>query len=65
MAKTSSIQRNDKRIKLAAKYNSQRLKLKKIIRSETVSQSEKDDAIRAMQAIPGTPRRCGCATAAR
>lgn len=52
MAKTSSVQRNMKRIKLAAKYNEQRLKLKKIIRSETVSQAEKDDAIRKMQAIP-------------
>ncbi|MEP6591551.1 MAG: 30S ribosomal protein S14 [Gemmatimonadota bacterium] len=52
MAKTSSVQRNLKRIKLAAKYNDQRLKLKKIIRSETVTQMEKDNAIRKMQEIP-------------
>lgn len=52
MAKTSSVQRNLKRIKLAAKYNDQRLALKKIIRSETVTQMEKDNAIRKMQEIP-------------
>lgn len=52
MAKTSSIQRNQKRQKLAAKFNDQRLKLKAVIRSEKVSQKEKDEAIRKLQAMP-------------
>lgn len=52
MAKTSSIQRNLKRQKLAAKFNDQRKKLKEIIRSEKVSQKDKDEAIRKLQAIP-------------
>lgn len=52
MAKTSSIQRNEKRIKLAAKHNEQRKQLKATIRSLTATQAEKDAAIRKMQALP-------------
>ncbi|MGH7522828.1 MAG: 30S ribosomal protein S14 [Gemmatimonadales bacterium] len=52
MAKTSSIQRNMKRVKLAAKYAEQRKKLKAIVRSETASAAQKDNANRKLQALP-------------
>lgn len=52
MAKTSSVQRNLKRIKLAAKFNDQRKKLKLVIRSETATPAQKDSATRKLQAIP-------------
>jgi small subunit ribosomal protein S14 len=52
MAKTSSIQRNLKRIKLTAKFADQRKKLKAIIRSETATQAQKDNATRKLQAMP-------------
>jgi small subunit ribosomal protein S14 len=52
MAKTSSIQRNDKRKKLAAKYAEQRKKLKAIISSLTATPAEKETANRKMQALP-------------
>jgi len=52
MAKTSSIQRNLKRIKLTAKYAEQRKKLKATIRSLTATEAQKDTAIRKLQALP-------------
>jgi small subunit ribosomal protein S14 len=52
MAKTSSIQRNDKRKKLTAKYAEQRKKLKAVIMSLTATPAEKDTANRKMQALP-------------
>jgi small subunit ribosomal protein S14 len=52
MAKTSSIQRNLKRVKLAAKYADQRKKLKAIVRSETASAAQKDNANRKLQSLP-------------
>jgi small subunit ribosomal protein S14 len=52
MAKTSSIQRNLKRVKLAAKYADQRKKLKAVIRSESATPAQKDTATRKLQAMP-------------
>ncbi len=52
MAKTSSIQRNLKRIKLTAKYADQRKKLKAVISSLTATPAQKDMANRKLQAIP-------------
>ncbi|MGH7594514.1 MAG: 30S ribosomal protein S14 [Gemmatimonadales bacterium] len=52
MAKTSSIQRNLKRIKLAAKYADQRKKLKAVVRSESATPAQKDNANRKLQALP-------------
>ena len=52
MAKTSWVERNKKRTKLAAKWNDQRIKLKAIVKSLTASQAEKDAANRKLQAIP-------------
>ncbi|HEY4100114.1 MAG TPA: 30S ribosomal protein S14 [Gemmatimonadales bacterium] len=52
MAKTSSIQRNLKRIKLATKHAEQRKKLKAVIRSTTASDVEKDKANRKLQSLP-------------
>lgn len=52
MAKTSSIQRNLKRTKLAKKHLEQRLKLKAVIRSETATPAQKDMANRKIQALP-------------
>lgn len=52
MAKTSWIERNKKRKILSAKYLEQRLKLKAIIKSLTATDSEKEQAMRKMQALP-------------
>lgn len=52
MAKTSSIQRNLKRIRLTAKHAEQRKQLKAVIRSETATQAQKDAANRKIQALP-------------
>ncbi|HEX3928103.1 MAG TPA: 30S ribosomal protein S14 [Gemmatimonadales bacterium] len=52
MAKTSSIQRNLKRQRLAAKYADQRRKLKATIRSLTATPAQKETATRKLQAIP-------------
>ena len=52
MAKTSSIQRNLKRVKLTAKYLELRKKLKVVIRSETATPAQKDAAQRKLQALP-------------
>lgn len=52
MAKTSSIQRNAKRIKLAAKWNDERKRLKAVIKSADATPNEKDQAMRKLQAMP-------------
>lgn len=44
MAKTSAVQKNERRRRLAAKYNDRRLELKQIIKSAKTSEEEKDDA---------------------
>lgn len=52
MAKTSWIERNKKRKVLSAKHLEQRLKLKAIIKSLTATDSEKEQAMRKLQALP-------------
>ena len=52
MAKTSSVQRNLKRVKLAAKHAEQRKKLKATISSLTATESQKESATRKLQALP-------------
>jgi small subunit ribosomal protein S14 len=52
MAKTSSIIRNQKRIKLAAKWNEERKRLKAIIRDQQAGPVDKEQATRKLQAIP-------------
>jgi small subunit ribosomal protein S14 len=52
MAKTSSVERNDKRVRLAAKFNEQRKALKATIRSLTATPAEKATALRKLQALP-------------
>jgi small subunit ribosomal protein S14 len=52
MAKTSSIQRNLKRVKLTAKYLEQRKKLKAVVSSMTATPAQKDTAQRKLQALP-------------
>ena len=52
MAKTSMINREAKRAKLAARYAVKRAELKKIIASETASYDEKIDASTKLQKLP-------------
>lgn len=52
MAKTSMIQRNLKRTKLAAKWNDERKRLKKVISDLNATPNEKDQAMRKLQAMP-------------
>ncbi|HET9134408.1 MAG TPA: 30S ribosomal protein S14 [Gemmatimonadales bacterium] len=52
MAKTSMVKRNEKREKLAAKWNVERKRLKAIIASLTATPSEKEQAMRKLQAMP-------------
>ncbi len=52
MAKTSMIQRNQKRIKMAAKWNDERKRLKAVIKSLDATPNEKDQAMRKLQAMP-------------
>ena len=52
MAKTSMVNRDIKRAKLAAKYAVKREALKKIISSPTASYEEKMDAVVKLQKLP-------------
>ncbi|MCF7221839.1 30S ribosomal protein S14 [Marilutibacter chinensis] len=52
MAKTSMVNREIKRAKLAAKHAAKRDELKKIISSETASYEEKMDAAVKLQKLP-------------
>lgn len=52
MAKTSMIQRNLKRTKLAAKWNDERKRLKSVIKSLDATPNERDQAMRKLQAMP-------------
>ncbi|MDX2208476.1 MAG: 30S ribosomal protein S14 [Gemmatimonadales bacterium] len=52
MAKTSMIQRNLKRTKLAAKWNDERKRLKAVIKSLDATPNERDQAMRKLQAMP-------------
>jgi small subunit ribosomal protein S14 len=52
MAKTSSVVRNEKRKKLAAKWNEERKRLKAIISDLQAGPVDKEQAMRKLQAIP-------------
>ena len=52
MAKTSMIEREDKRTKLVAKHAAKRAELKKIISSVKASYEEKMDAVVKLQKLP-------------
>ena len=52
MAKTSMVNRDIKRAKLAAKYAVKREELKKIISSPTASYEEKEQAVVKLQKLP-------------
>ncbi len=52
MAKTSWIERNEKRKKLVARHKDQRKELKATIKSLTASPAEKELANRKIQALP-------------
>ena len=52
MAKTSMINREVKRAKLAARYADKRTELKKVIASETASYEEKMEAATKLQKLP-------------
>ncbi|MGQ4582929.1 30S ribosomal protein S14 [Lysobacter sp. F60174L2] len=52
MAKTSMVNRDIKRAKLAAKYAVKREELKKIISSPTASYEEKEQAVIKLQKLP-------------
>jgi len=51
MAKTSAIEKNKKRIKLAKKYEAKRKKLKKILMDKKVNLNERFEAAQKMQII--------------
>ena len=52
MAKTSSIERNKKRERLAKQYAAKRAKLKEIIRKPTSTPAEREAAVAQLQALP-------------
>jgi small subunit ribosomal protein S14 len=52
MAKTSMINRETKRLKLAAKYAVKRAELKKVIRDLDVSEEERQEAVAKLASLP-------------
>ena len=52
MAKTSSINRQAKRLKLVQRYAEKRARLKEIIRKPTSSSAEREAAVAQLQALP-------------
>lgn len=52
MAKTSKIQKNEKRKVLVARHAARRAELKAIIRSPKTSDADRDDAFRALRKMP-------------
>ncbi|AXK72531.1 30S ribosomal protein S14 [Lysobacter sp. TY2-98] len=52
MAKTSMVNREIKRAKLAKRYGAKRIELKKIIASTTASYDDKMDAVVKLQKLP-------------
>jgi len=52
MAKKSSIEKNEKRMRLVKRYNKKRLELKALIKDETLSWEERLIVQEKMQAIP-------------
>lgn len=58
MAKTSMVNRDIKRAKLAAKYADKRNALKKIISSPSATYEEKEDAVVKLQKLPRDSSPC-------
>jgi small subunit ribosomal protein S14 len=52
MAKTSMVNRDEKRAKLVKRYAAKRARLKEIIRKPTSSPAEREAAVAALQALP-------------
>lgn len=52
MAKTSAVQKNERRRRLAEKFSDRRFELKKVIKSAKTSEEEKDEARVKLAAIP-------------
>ncbi len=52
MAKTSKIQKNEKRKVLVARHAARRAELKAIIRNPKTSDADRDDASRALRKLP-------------
>jgi small subunit ribosomal protein S14 len=52
MAKTSMVNREDKRAKLVKRYAAKRAKLKEIIRKPTSSAAEREAAVAQLQSLP-------------
>lgn len=58
MAKVSSVQKNERRKKISAKYAEKRSKLKSIINDERVPVAERDAAMRDLQKLPRDASPC-------
>ena len=54
MAKKSSIEKNDRRKKLTAKYATKRAKLKEVVRSPKSTDAERAAALGGLQTLPRT-----------
>ncbi len=52
MAKKSSVEKNNRRIQLVARYRKQRLELKAIVNSVTLSWEQRMDAQKKLQLLP-------------
>lgn len=63
MAKKSKIVKNDRRRATVARYAERRAELKEIIRSPRSTPSNERRRKTSWHTSPGTPARCGCATA--
>ncbi len=58
MAKTSMINREVKRAKIAARYSAKRIELKDKIRNLSTSPEDRDDALLALQKLPRDASPC-------
>lgn len=65
MAKKSSIEKNNRRIKLVTQYAGRRRRLKTIANNETLTMEERFAARLKLAQLPRTPPLRGFATAAR
>ena len=58
MAKTSMINREEKRAALNQKFHTKRLELKEVVRSLVASDDEREQAEQLLQALPRDSSRC-------
>ena len=58
MAKVSTVVKNNKRAKLAAKYSSQREELRKVVNDPAVDTEQKIQAQFALQKLPRNSAKC-------